>query len=105
MTRLTLTIAGAIFCATASFAAPDVKTQADINHPDIHDKVGQGPGDNANANPNGNNGNASNGGQIHGIANVPGQSDADPATGEPGFADQLETVHGGIGDKNKNADN
>ena len=104
MKKITLTAAGILFCATASFAAPNVETQADINHPNIHDKVGQGPGNNANANPNGNDGNGSNGGQIHGIGNTPGQSDADPRDGEPGFADQLETVHGGIGDKNKNAD-
>ena len=88
----------------AALASPDVDTQADINHPNIHDKVGQGAGDNANANPNGNNGNGSNGGQIHGIGNVPGQSGADPRDGAPGFADQLETVHGGIGDVNPNAD-
>ena len=75
----------------------DVDNQADVNHPDIHDKVGDG----SNANPR--NANAD-GGDIHGIANVPGQGDADPGDGEPGFADQLETVHGGIGDVNQNAE-
>lgn len=92
-----LAIAIALFSATAAYAAPDgVVTPADTIHPNIHTKVGTG----ANANPNGAN---ANGGQIHGIGNVPGQSGADPADGEPGFADQLETVHGGIGAKNKNA--
>ncbi len=84
--------------ATVSTAAPrKTDTTADTLHPNIHSKVGQGDG--ANANPNGN----GNGGKIHGIGNVPGQSDADPSDGEPGFADQLETVHGGIGARNKNA--
>lgn len=89
--------------APASFAANASDTPADILHPNIHDKVGNGAGNNNNANPNGNNGNGSNGGNIHGIGNVPGQSGADPSDGDPGFADQLETVHGGIGYKNKNA--
>lgn len=92
-----------MLASSASIAANASDTPADILHPNIHDKVGNGPGDNSNANPNGNNGNGSNGGNIHGIGNVPGQSGADPSDGDPGFADQLETVHGGIGDKNKNA--
>lgn len=38
------------------------------------------------------------GGNIHGIANVPGKNaDNHPSTGEPGFRDQLGTVHGGLG--------
>ena len=74
----------------------DVDNQADVNHPNIHAKVGDG----TNANPRGAN---DNGGGLHGIANVPGQSGADPRDGRPGFADQLETVHGGIGDRNRNA--
>ena len=98
MLRLGLAAAALMVATAAANAAPPdhVNNQADINHPNIHDKVGTG----ANANPNGANGN---GGQIHGIGNNPGQSDADPADGKPGFADQLETVHGGIGDVNKNA--
>ncbi len=81
--------------ATAAEAAPTNNGQpADTIHPNIHGKVGQGDGTNANPNGNGN------GGQIHGIGNVPGQSGAD-ASG--GFADQLQTVHGGIGAYNKNA--
>ena len=103
MIRTTVAAAALTFIAASAFAAPNVETPADVLHPNIHDKVGQGAGNNANANPNGNNGNGSNGGQIHGIGNNPGQSGADPADGAPGFADQLETVHGGIGDKNKNA--
>lgn len=74
----------------------DLQTPADVIHPNIHQN--NGPGNNAN--PNGAN---AGGGNMHGIANNPGQSGADPADGEPGFADQLETVHGGIGSKNKNA--
>lgn len=74
----------------------DVHNQADINHPNIHDKVGDG----SNANPRGAN---NKGGQLHGIGNNPGQSNSSPRDGAPGFADQLETVHGGIGDVNKNA--
>lgn len=96
-TVMALLVSGPLFAANAS------DTPADTLHPNIHDKVGNGPGANSNANPNGNNGQGSNGGAIHGIGNVPGQSGTDPSDGEPGFADQLETVHGGIGAKNKNA--
>ncbi|NKB26958.1 MAG: hypothetical protein GKR99_05125 [Rhodobacteraceae bacterium] len=95
------TIAVATALTSFAFAAQakptNVNTPADTIHPNIHSKVGTG----ANANPNGAN---ANGGNIHGIANNPGQSGADPSDGAPGFADQLETVHGGIGSKNKNAD-
>ena len=88
----------ALLIATPVLAAPPghVKNQADINHPNIHSKVGDG----TNANPNGAN---AKGGGIHGIGNNPGQSGANPGDGAPGFADQLETVHGGIGSVNKNA--
>lgn len=103
MTKFISATTALLLSTSVAFAAPNVDTPADVLHPNIHDKVGQGAGDNANANPNGNNGNGSNGGQIHGIANTPGQSGADPSEGDPGFADQLETVHGGIGAKNKNA--
>lgn len=75
----------------------DVDNQADINHPNIHDNVGDG----SNANPRGANNKGDN---LHGIANNPGQSGASPRDGARGFADQLQTVHGGIGDVNKNAD-
>ena len=91
------TAAMAIITATAAAAGlADVDNQADVNHPDIHDKVGDG----TNANPNGQ---TNDGGGIHGIGNVPGQSDNDPGDGAPGFADQLGGVHGGIGDVNPNA--
>lgn len=78
----------------------DVDNQADVNHPDIHQKVGNENG-RANANPNGN----GNGGQIHGIANTPGQEGTNPNDdGTAGFANELETVHGGIGDVNPQVD-
>ncbi|MBV1903718.1 MAG: hypothetical protein KUG58_08795 [Marinosulfonomonas sp.] len=97
MKTLALTLTAAAFSTTSALAGvADVSTPADVIHPNIHQNVGGGN----NANPNGAN---DGGGNLHGIANVPGQSDADPATGEPGFADQLGTVHGGIGSKNKNA--
>ena len=83
--------------AAGSANLGDVDTPADVIHPNIHDKVGDG----SNANPNGKS--PAGGNEIHGIANNPGQSGADPADGEPGFADQLETVHGGIGEYNPNA--
>jgi hypothetical protein len=68
----------------------DVDNKADINHPDIHDKVGDG----TNANPNGK---TDDGNGIHGIGNVPGKNaDNSPSIGSPGFADQIGTVHGGI---------
>jgi len=80
------------FIATAAEAAPTNNGQpADTIHPNIHGKVGKGDG--TNANPNGKGA----GGQIHGIANVPGQGDnVSPSDGDhPGFKDQLDTVHGG----------
>ena len=74
----------------------NVNNQADVNHPDIHDKVGDG----TNANPNGR---TNDGGGIHGIGNVPGQNGTKPnADGVAGFANQLDNVHGGIGDVNQN---
>lgn len=76
--------------------AGGVTNIADTLHPNIHQNVGEG----ANANPNGAN---DGGGNLHGIANVPGQSDAQPAEGAPGFADQLGTVHGGISAVNQNS--
>lgn len=86
--------------AGAAMAAPQNKGQpADTIHPDIHDKVGRGDG--TNANPNGAN---ANGGNIHGIGNNPGQSGSNPNDdGVNGQANELETMHGGIGAYNKNA--
>jgi hypothetical protein len=87
---------------TASAAPQNSDTQADTNHPDIHDKVGQGPGNNANANPNGK---TDNGGDIHGIGNQPGKGGDNPnADGTRGQANELGGVHGGLGDVNKNVD-
>jgi hypothetical protein len=98
--RLTITAIIATFSfASATIAGvADVNTSADVIHPNIHQNVGDGN----NANPNGAN---DGGGNLHGIANVPGQNDANPTDdGVAGFANQLETVHGGIGTKNQNAD-
>jgi hypothetical protein len=93
--------AGLLLTAGLAVASPDVTTPADTIHPDIHTKVGQGPGANANANPNGAN---ANGGQVHGIGNVPGKGgDAPNADGVNGQANELQTMHGGIGAYNKNA--
>jgi len=80
-----------------------IPNQADVNHPNIHDKVGGGKnGPRANANPNGN---TDRGGDIHGIGNNPGQSDTNPNDdGTPGNANELGDMHGGIGDVNKNVD-
>ena len=75
----------------------DVDNQADVNHPDIHDNVGDG----SNANPEGAN---DGGGNLHGIANTPGQSGTNPSDNARGFASELNTVHGGINDVNKNVD-
>ena len=75
----------------------DLATPADVIHPNIHQNNGPGQ----NANPNGAN---DGGGNMHGIANNPGQSDTNPNDdGVPGFANELETVHGGIGEYNPNA--
>ena len=80
--------------ATAAEAKPN-DTPADTIHPDIHQN--NGPGQNANPN----NANAG-GGNMHGIGNNPGQDDGLDDDGVPGFASQLDEVHGGIGDYNKN---
>ncbi len=100
--------AAVVVAALAGFAGPALatggksapETPADVIHPNIHDKVGNGDG--TNANPNGAN---ANGGRIHGIANVPGKNGGHPnADGTNGFSNQLNTVHGGISSKNKNVD-
>ena len=72
----------------------DVSNIADVIHPNIHQNVGGGN----NANPVGAN---DGGGNLHGIANVPGQGGGTPQTG--GFAGNLTTVHGGIDAVNPNA--
>lgn len=98
---LTLTLLATVTAASIAFAAPQNKdTPADTIHPNIHSKVGQGDG--TNANPNGVN---AGGGNIHGIANAPGKGGDSPnADGIRGQANELETMHGGIGLKNRNAD-
>jgi hypothetical protein len=76
----------------------DVSNQADINHPNIHQNVGDG----ANANPNGVS--PTGGANLHGIGNNPGQAGINPNDdGIAGFANELQSVHGGIGDVNPNA--
>jgi hypothetical protein len=84
--------------SSAVAGVKDVDNQADINHPDIHQNVTGGN----NANPNAAN---AGGGNLHGIANDPGKNGQNPNTdGTNGFANQLGTVHGGIGDVNNNVD-
>lgn len=86
-------------CSMAYAAPRNNDTPADTIHPNIHSKVGRGDG--TNANPNGAN---AGGGNIHGIANVPGKGGDNPnADGTRGQANELQTIHGGIGAKNKNA--
>ena len=101
MTKTLTAILFTAFATGSAIAAPTgVQTPADIIHPNIHSKVGQGNG--TNANPKGAN---ANGGNIHGIANVPGKTGDNPNDdGVKGQANELETMHGGIGAKNKNAD-
>ena len=90
--------AGSAAADTAGTNNDDLETPADVIHPNIHQNNGPGQ----NANPNGAN---DGGGNMHGIANNPGKSGVHPNDdGENGFSNQLETVHGGIGEVNKNAD-
>ncbi len=88
-----------IFAASSAVAGVrDVSNTADVLHPNIHQNVTGGN----NANPNGAN---DGGGNLHGIGNNPGQSGSNPNDdGVNGQANELETMHGGIGAKNKNAD-
>jgi len=96
---LALATVASIALAGSALAAPATpSTPADVIHPNIHQNNKGG-----NANPNGNSGNGSTGGNMHGIGNVPGQSGFNPNDdGINGMANQLNTVHGGIGTKNKN---
>ena len=80
-------------------------TPADTIHPSIHANNNEGN----NANPNGQSPNSdvfavnTGGGNMHGIANTPGQLGTNPNDdGVSGFANSLNTVHGGINSKNKN---
>lgn len=78
-------------------ANDDLDTPADTIHPNIHQNNNAGQ----NANPNGNDG----GGNMHGIGNVPGQNGTHPGDdGVPGFANQIDTVHGGMSTVNRNAE-
>lgn len=68
----------------------------------FHGLPGNNPGyGGSSANPNGTGVNGGNG--IHGIAATPGQAGINPNDdGIAGFANQLDSVHGGIGEANKN---
>jgi len=80
----------------------NVTSPADTHHPNIHSKVGGGQdGPRWNASPN--NSNPRSGG-LHGIANISGRSGSRPNDdGVRGQANELETIHGGIGGVDKNA--
>lgn len=81
----------------AGVSNDNLDTPADTIHPNIHQNNGPGQ----NANPNGAN---DGGGNMHGIGNNPGKSDSHPNDdGVNGQANELETMHGGIGEYNKNA--
>jgi len=102
--KLFITTMVAMVLATGAIAAnananDNANTnQANTNHPNIN--ANNGPGQNAN--PNGANDGGAN---MHGIGNNPGKSGDNPNDdGTKGFANELNTVHGGIGDVNKNVD-
>ena len=97
---LAVALAATIALANPVLAAPaEPNTPADEIHPNIHQNNKGG-----NANPNDKSGNGSTGGNIHGIGNTPGQLGINPNDDDvTGFANQLQTVHGGIGSKNKQA--
>lgn len=86
-----------LLTAVAGEANDDLATPADVIHPNIHANNNAGQ----NANPNDAN---DGGGNMHGIANNPGQSGDNPNDdGTNGFANELTTVHGGIDSVNPNA--
>jgi len=92
---LTITaIIATISLASATIAGvADASTSADVIHQNVADAN--------NSNPNGT---TDGSGNLHGIANVPGQNGTNPNDeGVAGFANQLENVHNGTGSKNKNA--
>ena len=90
-------VVGVMMLLAGSIAAADVADVdniADVIHPNIHQNVGDG----TNANPGVGN---DNGNGLHGIANNPGQSGDKPNDdGTNGFANELNTVHGGIDEVN-----
>jgi hypothetical protein len=102
MRNATVAAAVAICLGVALGSAPLALAQEsppEINNPatDHHGLPNNNPsrgGSSANPNGVGKNG----GGGIHGIGNVPGQLGINPNDdGVPGFANQLDTVHGGLG--------
>jgi hypothetical protein len=87
------------FVASSAMACQKHAEHRDDRTPratEIHGLPGNNPANGgSSANPNG--GGVSGGAGMHGIGNVPGQNDANsPSNGEPGFRDQLNTVHGGL---------
>ena len=101
MTKILMSLVAAVTLA----AAPAVACQKHASHRDApvtaatshHGLPGNNPAfGGSSANPNGQG--VDGGAGMHGIGNVPGQNDANsPSNGEPGFSDQLNTVHGGLG--------
>ncbi len=84
--------------AAPAFAAPPTLTTPAT---EFHGLPNNNPSRGGNsANPNGRG--PTGGGGIHGIGNNPGQSGNHPSIGAPGFADQLNNVHGGLGAANPN---
>lgn len=105
MKTILTTLAALLMFTSVAFAQVagdnnnDLATPADVIHPNIHQNNDAGQ----NANPNGAN---AGGGNMHGISNVPGQAGINPNDdGTNGFANQLNTVHGGIGNYNGQVDN
>lgn len=95
--KITIFVAAVTVSSAALADVNDVSNQADILHPNIHQNVGDG----TNANPGTGN---DDGNGLHGIANVPGQNGDNPNDdGTAGQANELETMHGGIGAVNPNA--
>jgi len=96
----TITFISMIFAGTA-FAAGGGGNSNDSPANTIHPNINQNNGPGQNANPNGVN---DGGGNMHGIGNNPGKSGSKPNDdGVKGQANELETMHGGIGNYNKNA--
>lgn len=93
ITSITVILSAAAFSATAQ-SKRDAPVTPATHHHGLPNNNPAFNGGSANPNGVGKNG----GGNIHGIANVPGQNpDNHPSNGKPGFKDQLGTVHGGLG--------
>ena len=97
LVRMMAAVAIVSLASNLPAAAQSGRTAPTTPATDHHGLPGNNPGyGGSSANPQGNGKN--NGGGIHGIGNVPGKNaDNHPSNGIPGFADQLGTVHGGLG--------